>query len=85
MSLLCQAEGVGPLTIEWDVANSNSLPSGVQQNGNELFIASVTRFHAGTYICSVGNPAGIDQDNVTLAVYCKYVATDNTCCMVCGM
>ena len=81
MSLLCRAEGVGPLTIDWDMANSNSLPSGVQQNGSELFIASITRFHAGTYTCSVGNPAGIDQDNVTIAVYCKYVDT----CMVCGM
>ena len=73
VSLLCEAEGVGPLNIKWEiVANESSLPAGVQQNGNELSIAAAARSHAGTYVCSVSNLAGVTQHNVTLNIYSKY-------------
>lgn len=51
--------------------NGSSLPSGVQQNRKQLFIAAASRQHAGLYVCSVSNAAGVDQDGTTLVVYCK--------------
>ena len=72
VSIMCRVDGVGPLSVEWRAeANQSSLPEGVEQRGRELFISTASRLHAGTYICSVGNPAGVDEDNATLVVYCK--------------
>ena len=71
VNIVCRGEGVGPLSVEWRTANLTSLPEGVNQRGQELFISAVSRYHVGTYVCLVSNPAGVDQDNATLVVYCK--------------
>ena len=71
VSIVCEAEGSGLLTVTWTMSDGSPLPMGVQENGNTLVIASAASTHLGTYVCSVRNLAGTDEDEVTLTVFCE--------------
>ena len=68
---MCDAQGSGALTVTWTMSDGSPLPVGVQENGNNIHIASATSSHPGTYVCSVSNLAGTRQDEATLTVYCE--------------
>ena len=72
VSIVCNSEGIGSLTVNWKKANGSSLPPGVHQNGKELIIAAATRYHTGTYVCIVSNLAGEDETTATVIVHCRY-------------
>ena len=74
ISLLCEAGGSGALNVSWTMADGSPLPVGVQENGNEIFIARAASYHPGTYVCSVGNLAGTSQDEAIVNVYCECFA-----------
>ena len=78
ISITCEVEGSGPLTITWSMSDDNPLPLGVQENRNALFIASAATTHSGTYVCSVSNLAGLVRAETTLVVFCKCLL--NTIC-----
>ena len=71
VTITCQAEGSGTVTVTWTMAGGNLLPPGVEARGNQLIIASATSSHHGTYVCKVENLAGTSQDEVTLNVFCE--------------
>ena len=71
LMLFCEAGGTGALTVSWTMADGSPLPLGVQENGNEIFIASATSSHSGTYVCAVNNLAGTSQDEVIVNVFCE--------------
>ena len=67
----CQGEGVG-ITVQW-LLDGNDLPSGVTQDGTDLYISSVHRDHTGVYECRVSNIAGTVNDSVSITVNCKLI------------
>ena len=73
ISLHCEAGGSGALNVSWTMADGSPLPVGVQENGNQLFIARAASHHPGTYVCSVSNLAGTDQDEVNVNVYREWL------------
>ena len=75
MRLFCEAGGTGALTVSWTMADGSLLPLGVQENGNEIFIALATSSHTGTYVCTVNNLAGTSQDEVIVNVFCEYLSS----------
>ena len=74
VSLFCEAGGSGVLNVSWTMADGSPLPVGVQENGNEIFIARASSLHPGKYVCSVRNLAGTSQDDADVTVFCKYPA-----------
>ena len=69
--LRCVAEGSGALNVTWTMIDGRPLPVGVQENGNEIFIATASSSHSGTYVCSVSNLASTSQDEAIISVLCE--------------
>ena len=57
--------------MEWRRADGLTLPADVVQRGNDLIIARVQTSDAGTYTCSVENPAGRAENTTVLNVFSK--------------
>ncbi len=69
----CQATGTEP-TVRWSREGDQPLPNGVIQNGDNLVIDSVSRSHAGDYVCIVTNIAGNTNSSVAeLTVFCEFL------------
>ena len=69
--LVCEATGSEPLNVSWTLSDGSPLPLGAKENGSELVIAAANSSHPGTYVCSVINLVGTNQDEANVTVQCK--------------
>ena len=68
VNISCTASGTPEPDVQW-IKNGR-----VKSYGKKtafLTFSSVNRADAGQYTCRANNPAGIDENHVTLVVHCK--------------
>ncbi|GAB1602266.1 basement membrane-specific heparan sulfate proteoglycan core protein-like isoform X6, partial [Argonauta hians] len=70
MRLVCQAEGSGPITIEWQKINGAMSPNVQDQNG-VLYFREVTAADAGQYRCLARNSAGVAEGIVLVKIVAR--------------